>query len=105
MSDEVRQTREHRIPKKARDSFPSYWVMWYTWRRFLLMTPRVRNSAVQVVVSIVPTRWWLIGLCFGRDEDEELNVRLGFGVVEVEFQVIKFWPESYWTERLDAADA
>lgn len=97
--------REHRIPKTPRASFPQCWVLWYSWRRIVFFTPKVRLRALQVVVSTLPKRQWLVGLSVYRDDDEDLVVTFGFGVLDIEVNVIHFLPDSYWEQRLADTDA
>ena len=104
MSETEKVRREHRIPKEPRSSFPQCWVLWYSWRRIVFFTPKVRLRALQVVVSTLPTRQWLVGVNVYRDDDDDLVVMLGLGVLDIEVNVMHFLPESYWTDRLTEAD-
>lgn len=85
------ESREHRIPKHERSSFPTCWVLWYTWRRVVFFTPKVRLRALQITVSTLPRDSMLVGLWVGRDEgEEERRALVGLGFVEIEVNVLRF---------------
>jgi hypothetical protein len=84
------QRHEHRFPRKARSSWPACWVLWYSWRRVVLFTPKVRLRALQIVVTTLPTSSWLLGAYLYRDEDDEMILLLGLGVIEAEVHVMRF---------------
>ena len=96
---------EHRWPRKRRESYPQMFVLWYTLRRVTFFTPKVGLRAWQVTVSTLPRRGWLLGIDVYRDEDDDLIVRFGLVLLDVEVNTIHFYPESYWTDRTEAADA
>ena len=88
--DDVKVSREHRIPKQERSSFPTCWVLWYTWRRVVFFTPKVGLRSWQIIVSTLPKTGWLFGIHAYRDEDDDLIVMLGLGVIDVEINTMKF---------------
>ena len=87
--------REHRWPRQERTSFPACFVLWYSWRRIVLFTPKVRLRAWQIIVSTLCRGPWLIGLYVGLgDDDDEPVVRFGLGFVEVEVNTIRFYSDA-----------
>lgn len=82
---------EHRWPKKERGSFPTYFALWYSWRRVVFQTPKVGLRAWQIVVSPLPSHGrHLFGLHLFREEDDDLVVTLGLGFIEVEVNTLRF---------------
>lgn len=92
------EPREHRIPKEPRSSFPTCWVLWYTWRRLVFFTPKVRLRAWQIIVTTLPTHGFLLGLSVSRDEDDEWVVMVGLGLIEVEVHTLVFLPDRVMDE-------
>lgn len=80
-------------PKKARKSYPTRWVITYGWRQMAAFTPRIWNYAAMVTLRIVPRHGGLFfGLWVGKADDSDWELRAGVGLVEIEVDLIEFWP-------------
>lgn len=81
---------EHRWPRADRATYPTRWVQWYSWRQIVFFTPKVRLRSAIVTLRIWPRLGWVFGLVAWRDDDEELTVRAGVGVAEIEAVVMQW---------------
>lgn len=81
---------ERAWPRTDRASYPTRWMRFFSWRQIAFFTPKVlRRSAI-----VTWRNWPRYGATFGvvvwRDDDGELTIRAGVGVVEIEAVVMQW---------------
>lgn len=82
-----------RWPRRERGSFPASFVISYGWRQTAFYTPVVKGRCLITTVRLGRrAARGFYGIAGYRNEDDEPEVRIGLGVVEVESYGLGFEP-------------